>query len=225
MKRRVIGGNSCFPKDGLKHLWGLDGNVNDTVGGAHGTIAGGMTYENGVLGKCAVFNGNNYITLPLDLSLTKFTISFWCRLYSYVQFAGIIMYRGSNKANGIATPGAIDGMGYNPIGFIMQYANAGSLKQYLEELTLPDLKNFKHIVINSDDSIYINSVKYKMKLAHSSGNYKQLDLYNGTCIGFDSAAPDRILKGNLQQILIYDRLLSDDEVFLLYNNGNGLNYQ
>lgn len=73
-------GDGNVPAEGLLGHWSLDGNANDTSGnGHHGKILG-ATPTQGVSGGAYRFDGNAGIDLgPLDFSSEQFTVSGWIR--------------------------------------------------------------------------------------------------------------------------------------------------
>ena len=224
MKRRVMFGKEKikFPEEGLLHYWALNGNAVDAKGGANGSIVGGMSYANGVLGQCAVFTGGNYITLPININPSQWSMSFWIKLTTYIDYAGIIVYRTSSYANGFLLVGPSEYGSYD--GYMVQYSQGNSLSQYTKRSGSWDWNTFHHVVVNSNHNIYINGVKSSMSLAYSNGSYRQMYLGNGTCLGYDSVVSNRKLRGHLQHFGIWNRILSEEEVQLLYNNGKGVSY-
>lgn len=224
MKRRVMVGKEKikFPEEGLLHYWALNGNAVDSKGGANGSIVGGMSYTNGVLGQCAVFTGGNYITLPIGVNETNWTIQLWISVTRYIGYAGIIFYRTGAYANGLILSDVIYDTEYN--GYCVQYYNGGSLRQYLKESGSWTWNQFHHVVFNSQNNIFINGVKSGLSLKYSSGGYQRMYLGNGTCLGFDEVESGRKLRGYMQHVGIWNRILSEEEVQLLYNNGKGVSY-
>ena len=81
--------------DGLVAYFPFNGNANDESGnGNHGTEYGGVSYENGVVGKAANFDGvDNYIEtlneVTVDTNEPR-TVCAWVYLRSTGQGRGIV---------------------------------------------------------------------------------------------------------------------------------------
>lgn len=69
---------------GLVSWWPGEGNANDIVGTNHGTVIGGVTYTKGEVGQAFSFDGNTgYVSIPdapsLDAFTTNITIETWIK--------------------------------------------------------------------------------------------------------------------------------------------------
>lgn len=211
--------------DGLVAYYKLDGNSNDVFGN-NGTDTN-ITYSaaNGKLIQGAGFNGSSsYIVngSNLDLSTTnKMTLSFWVKFTSTSVL--ILLEQSTNYNSNNAFIAYIDS------GKVYFGNRDAALSVNLGYTSAINDGNWKHIVGTIDRSlvgtaqtnIYVNGVVDKTSFSGPSltGNMGSFKLYIGARAGsslwFNSA---------LDEISIWNRVLSADEVKDLYLNGNGSQY-
>lgn len=204
--------NSNFPKDGLIHYWALDGNAVDSKGGANGT-ASGVSYVAGVNREAAKFVTRSYVQVPLNINLSKWTVSCWLNVRENIYSDdGIIMYRnGQRSVYGICYTGSS--------GRIYMYD--GDVYVYADYQMKPNTWNL--LTLSCDGS----GIKYYMngKMFDSVG-YKRLFLQNTSKIGRDDLSTlERSFRGSIDEMAIWNRALSAEDVQLLYNQGKGLFYE
>ena len=117
------------------------------------TTAGSLTYEKGVVGNCAVFDGASYITLPDDLTkgIEDFTLSCWVRFDAITPnvwqrvfdlgneegsnlFLGTWQWQGSNNVRAGVLGAQMTSFGVYSLGEWVHYAavqSTDSLKLYI----------------------------------------------------------------------------------------------
>jgi hypothetical protein len=94
---------SPFPAraEGVVSYWAGEGNAQDSVGGNHGTIVGGVSYVPGVVGQGFAFNGvDGAIVLPdaPNLRLTQsLTITAWIKVTAYPATQSMVLFRGDER--------------------------------------------------------------------------------------------------------------------------------
>ena len=85
---------------GLVSRWRVEGIANDLVGGASGTLYGGVTFAPGRVGQCFAFDGvNGAINVPdvPALALTNsLTIEGWLFLTNAPSMPGMVLFRGNS---------------------------------------------------------------------------------------------------------------------------------
>ena len=204
--------NSNFPKDGLIHYWPLNGDSVDLIGGANGTSSG-VSWVAGVNGQAAKFITRSYVQVPLNINLSKWTVSCWLNVRENIYSDdGIIMYRsGQRSVYGICYTGSS--------GRIYMYD--GDVYVYADYQMKPNTWNL--LTLSCDGS----GIKYYMngKMFDSVG-YKRLFLQNTSKIGRDDLSTlERSFRGSIDEMGIWNRSLSAEEVQLLYNQGKGLFYK
>lgn len=209
--------NTFDAPENLKYLWRFDGNFEDSVGYKNGTLNGDVSFADGKINKCAYFNGG-YINIPLNITLSDWTIHVWCKIGSYINYAPFIMNRNNLYSYGIA----FNSFRTFHYGFIVQYYYNGGLTQYAYDTSIANNLGWHHYIFTSSNNIFVDGVKYAMYTQVSSSTDNKMFLGPDTLIGFDKVESDRKLHGYLEQLAIYDRVLSDSECFSIYNNGYGV---
>ncbi len=203
------------PTNALVGYWPFNGNANDESGnGNHGTVNGATltTDRNGNSVKAYGFQNGNIVcansNIPQNLN---FTISYWFKETSQNGLISEVISLGSSNST---YWGTISSSG----GFCMNYGRGcGSTgSSIISKSSL--LNQWHHIVIksnglgiNSDcylDGIYIgNSTN-----ANSSGGCSVSNLY----FGVDIYSLPEYFQGNLDDIAIYNRALTQQEITQLY---------
>jgi len=200
-----------FVTDGLIGFWTLDedtidGNtVRDVWGENHGEIGGNPKIVEGKINEALEFDGeNDYVQLPNMGNTETVTIEVWGKAFSFPQYAGLV-----------SAPTSDPGM----IHFKVRSNGAVSVD--------------KRDNANSLDSQAVVQDEWFHALYTCDTNKDELKLYvNGELIGTDisGATPvdltglmigreksDRYFHGVLDEVRIYKRVLSEDEVVQNYN--------
>lgn len=179
----------------------------------NGTIYGAPTWANGKYGKALSFNGStDYVTIPTSSSLdaTHWTISMWCRLLSIPAsgMQGDIIARRNDS---------------NDRGFVWEIYDTGVVHFWVHDSggwkenqwSFPDLTNFYHIVqvCNGTNIIlYINGVQYDIDACGDNTVPTGWPLR----IGCNSFILNKFANAIIDEVRIYNRTLSADEVRALY---------
>ena len=211
--------------DDLVAYWSFDegsGNTAyDTAGSNHGTIYGNPSWVNGVSGNALELDGiNDYILVndhnDLDLDYTDFSISFWCKpkdsgYQMDMLFKG---YPGVNHDGSWAVRNALSDNTW-----IFQNLDITSQHPGYNPTPTP-LNDWSMVTMTYDDSMgyfktYINdaldfSTTHKMELRNT---YR--DLYIGSVIGSHA-----FFKGTIDEIRIYHKVLTSNEIQTLYEDFN-----
>lgn len=214
MSRRRFMGKS----NGLLHLWKLDGDLLDAVGGVNGTADGSITYETGKFGKkCAkLVNGAN-IRVDLDRTLRQYTVQAWVKCLSLVDGSAIIFSRTSN----------VNSYGFyfdmydsrNAIALMATENNNGQIGWSWGIYT--DWQLYTFTSDGSTVKCYIDGWQQSVQFTYGSPS-KYLKFRDNTRIGRDSYSSSRNINGYIQQVMIWNKALSQSEIKNYYNNGNGL---
>ena len=223
MSRRNVAGNSISVfdselKTGLIHLWEFDGDANDQIGGLHLTQTGDVSYVNGKMKNCVLLDGGYLYNLSagINLNINNWMVSFWF----------------NSAKNGYSESNGMGGILFNYTGSMSTY---GIGTQFLETTSRLYFyrgnggvtsasgfnKNTWYHICLCNNLIYIDGVK-----TESAGINSVLRLYSVYVGRFFTASsnPEGRFLGSIEQIGIWNRILSDDEVLKLYNEGNGLPY-
>nr|WP_319494010.1 LamG-like jellyroll fold domain-containing protein [uncultured Desulfobacter sp.] len=210
--------------DGLLAYYPFDGDSNDISGnGNHGTESGGLTYKMGVSGEAASFDGvDDYIRVPSHSTLNpedQLTISFWIKVDNFTNTWSPLIHKGgahlSESVNREYTVWLQDISTFH-------FASAGdNLAQQTLNACCAGKDIWTHFVGVIDRQqhkmrIYVNGIlKNEITDAYSTFNNNLNDLIIGWTEEISSSYSP--FKGRLDELRIYSRALSEDEVSILYN--------
>ena len=219
---------SYLPPNGLVGWWPFNGNANDESGnGNHGTVNGAtLTADrNGNSNQSYYFNGSSLIQSYYSSSLNSifenqaFTISMWYKIdaaYTGV-FPFFAMYNPSNDFGW-------ELLEHAGLGGVLYYNNSSGVGPFFD---LSNLNEWENIVFSFDSSsnhceFYINNQMIYSGLFNSSipSTPNGMLTFGGSPNG-----PDEFNLGLLDDIAIYNRALTQEEITALYtgtpNNGGG----
>ena len=204
--------------EGLTGYWPLNGNLSDLSGNdRNGTGYGDLSYtpdrfnhENSAL---TFDNQDEYFAIPDDEGLNfynhSFTLSLWFNstIYQYWQ----TLFASSYSTYGF-------GLFFhdNKVYFYSYIDGNTSTVETLYSQNL-EINNWYHVVItrnanNGETHLFINSVMYDSFIA--TGTLGSQDPSYYSIGGYNT----NNLNGSIDDILVYDRVLSQEEIQLLYNN-------
>lgn len=201
----------CTPApSGMVSWWGGDNNSLDIIGTNHGTPVNGATYAPGLVGQAFSFDGiDDYINVP---SLTgqnfpaSFSIDAGVKIFSYPLSTERVMagMAGGYQLNLLPT-------GQLKFGF--------SGNMVISENPIP-IGTFVHVAGTVDGNggavnIYINGAldKTGTTIPGANSNFFQIGGfgdYSGT-----------FFQGLIDELEIYNRVLSAEEITAIYNAGGG----
>jgi len=210
---------------GLVNYWKFDETSGTTAYDAHGsndgTITGGVSInQTGKLGKSFYFDGSDdYVTLSSipHTGTGDFSIFAWVKTTDSGSRRTIINY-------------GTTGISSNEELYLYKEDTNGKLKFDLRNFGGPTSSvaindgNWKHVgVVNNGGTIqlYVNGV------ASGPSQSMSPNIKTGSQqIGCDTDAggPENLWLGNIDEVGIWNRALTADEVSNLYNNGDGLPY-
>mgnify|MGYP000859694949 FL=1 len=208
-------------EDGLVVHLKFDGDLEDSSGNGNNASCeyGKITYEDGIHGKSAVFDGKSYIEIPDNdsLDLKKLTISLWVYKITPMQNFDRVPYVYKEKdEDHWSVPYRLYELSNNsPILYL--HEDDSELNQFRLESESIDLRKWHLLTATFDGSearIYENGVLLKKK---DVSGYPWATLGN-LYIGLDEFGED-IFKGNMDDLRIYNRALSAKEVLALYDAG------
>ena len=233
------------PVDGLKGYWKLDGNVVDASGNNNnGTLQGGAIYcvdrfgvENSAV-KLGGYYNSSAIYIPNSSSLylnSELTIACWFKLDDPMGMDGSHNYSATCRHNFIAKDG-------DRSGFCLQYKISPneqnptfSIYNNTSCLTTPtfayeDVQNcinieWIHVAVVVDNisiTMYINGMQkhretYNTQITFTKANENHLTFGR---FGYNCGSNPNYwypLNGKLDDIVYYNRALSQEEINILYN--------
>jgi YD repeat-containing protein len=219
----MIGGCATAPTNGLVAYYPFNGNANDESGNNyHGTIDGATlgTDRKGVTNKAFNFNGTNgrirvEDTPNLNFS-SSFSISFWAKMNTWGNgtSAGIISKKINDPGNGYVIYN--DGTYSNKLNFrLKSSSNTQNLMPSNTSVTIGSWECWT-MVYNSTDGtnkLFRNGVLDK---SYSTGNLGNMSSTAPLYFGY-SQTWNGYLNGLLDEIRIYNRAITNDEVLQIYN--------
>jgi hypothetical protein len=208
---------SYIPSNGLVGWWPFNGNANDESGnGNNGTVIGSIlsSDRNGNANNAYSFNGiNNYIDLGNPITLgnnpTSFTQAGWAYFNDFNDGYVFISKRHDNSGNDWATP--VTTLNNTFIFFADDafYQNAP-----MAESNGLLVNQWYHLTcVKSSDvySIYVNG----LLVSSITDSHQMGGSTNNLIIGAQLAWPE-FMKGSLDDIGIWNRALTDQEILALY---------
>jgi hypothetical protein len=218
---------SFFPKTGLVAYYKMDGNSNDSVGSANGTDSD-ISYVAAKFGQGASFNGSNSeigltnSTVRSTFSGTNnYTFSTWIKTSSdkAIIIQGTSNRRSSWHYNAIKVE--IYEGGYLNIG---RGSGSGWTENIAVSGTLSN-GNWNHVVVTYDGSNMIGYVN-ETQVVSVSSSFSATNPTDWFGLGVYKSENFVVKRFNglIDEVGIWSRALTSDEITQLYNNGNGLTY-
>lgn len=212
-----------FPNGGLVSYYSLDeisGNVIDNYGANTGVNYGAMQGVAGKIGNAYDFENDelDYVTTPL-IPADTFAISFWAKLESYDggQTFGTIKNASGGK-DGYAAGISLTGLG-------CAYYKSNVLTANLSYSQSFNTDQWYHLVYTVDEDLNL-SVFVDGEFKNSTTLSSVPDSHDmGLMIGNGIESQDFLRwDGLIDEVGIWNRALTPEEIANLYNNGAGLSY-
>ncbi len=193
-----------FVVDGLVTMYTLDeANVDgdmvlDVIGSNHGTIQGGVTFVEGVINECAEFNASDaYVEIPALGQWPAVTLECWAMEHAFGGIQGIV-------STWQWTAGKVHFKFEG--GEIQVDKNAGS------KIRLPAAEDNRwyHIVYSSEEDSAELKLYVDGELVAEGAGGSNPENMDERRIG--SEHDGRFLDGKVDEVRIYDRILTADEV-------------
>ena len=210
----IIGGiapsGPTFPSDGLFAFWKLD-NVNDSsANGLTLTNNNTVTFGSGKIGNAAQFDGTNSLTVlnPDTNVINTKSFSFWVkRTTSTTSQQGLIC-------------GLIAGYYIHTQNDKLGFWNGSAPDNFESIATLP-VNDWAHCVVIYDNPTLKFYIDGTFDSEINAGGNASIAQYNNICLG--AARQNQIhFTGELDAVGIWNRVLTEEEITTLYNNGSGL---
>lgn len=213
---------SYMPTNGLVGYWPFNGNANDESGnGKNGTVNGATLSDdrNGKVNSAYNINPNSNILLNQKIFNDKFSISFWFYANNNQSDAVIFDFRGINTINK-----NIDN--YETLDFTffdsktLRLRSRDSIDLAIQSNNLPynlTINQWNSVQIIYDNFIYkvfINS-KLVSEIANAEIKFDYLTYLN---FGNDYKDPNHYFNGQIDDIAIYNRALTQQEITALYTS-------
>lgn len=213
--------------DGLVSYWTLNeslGNALDSVGNNDGVIQGGFTQGViGIIGDCVSGDGvDNFINFSndnsLDLGGNDFSISVWVKPTSLGEHNNVW---GKTSVVGYDGWGlAIEGTDYIFFGT----SGGANLQRSVQTINA----GWNHIVIVVNDVLNQLTFYHNGNVMTYSTNFTNwATLISNSYdfkLGVFNYADGNFFRGDMDELAIWNRVLSGEEITALYNGGVGLTY-
>jgi hypothetical protein len=199
---------------GLVSLWSGEGNGRDSIGGNDGILMPGVNFETGVVGQAFHFNGNDnsYVKIPdspsLDSLAASITIVAWIKVNQFNPFPdwnGIVTK--GNSSWRLSRYGGTSAIGFSTTG--------------LSDVDLPGNKNINDGQWHHVAAVYDGKNKYIYvdgaldASVPATGSIAQNNFPVG--IGENAEALGHLWNGSIDEVAIYNRALTADEIQTIYN--------
>jgi hypothetical protein len=207
---------SYVPTNGLVGYWPFNGNANDESGnGNNGTVNGATLaqdrFGNGQKAYDFVASANQSIGIgDFDL-ISNYSISVWYKLNSFGGWQNIVSKYGSSGGYAVI---------YDPSGALYSHTNNGTSFGDVCTSNYIETSNSWHMVTVTLGSGVFNF--YVDGIAHGTCSNMNYSIPNDaiTYFGRQSNGTGENLNGSLDDIGIWNRALTADEVLALYNGCN-----
>ena len=223
---------SCLPPPaGLVGWWPGDGNANDIIGTNNGTLQGGATANAvGVVGQAFSFNGTNaYVQIPNNAALqpTNLTVEAWV-LFSSLDSAGsggsppgqqYIVFKQNTRSSYFE--GLYLGKSRNATGDSFVFEVSSSSGQTVGVASSPIIATgvWYHVAgVRGSNFIqlYTDGQLAGQTNVSFAQNYGNFPLYFGSS---GESYWDHKFKGLLDEVSLYNRALSSNEIASIYAAG------
>jgi hypothetical protein len=204
--------------------WPGDGNANDIIGGDNGTLVGGVTFAPGEVGQAFSFDGaTGYVSVPdspsLRLGTSDFTIDFWLNTTQIPPNYGWLLWKTS--CPGPCLGWAISQRNDNNTVDIQVCDNVFGCQEWRTQTAVND--GHWHLVALTRAGMTLNAyldgqdntvVETNPGIADPT---QSLPLLVGTGI---TALGTSFYNGQLDEIEIFNRAISAQEILAIYNAGS-----
>ena len=200
---------ALIPPSGLVSWWPGDGSTIDIAGASNGTFQGtAQYYSSGKVDAAFWFNGtSNYVDIPSMNLGSTFTVEFWM----YPTGGGSYQHLVSNTSSS-SNYGALY---YYPSSYVYFYQ--GGTNRMATPANSVTYNTWSHIALTYDGSVsrlYVNGALQATSSAFS------MTFNNALRLGYSTNNSDSRFSGLLDEVSLYNRALSVEEILAIYNSGS-----
>ena len=202
------------PPEGMMSWWPGDGDAKDIQGGNDGTLVNGTAFAPGMVDRAFRFDGlDDYVSVPhdssLDVGLDDLSVDFWVRLISPEEVYGSFVEKMDPDT----------GIGYflfHSLGSLCFGVGGDSNAIGLCLLYFIDDSGWHHMAFTLERGTDTDTVSWYVNgvLAYSGSfdSFGSLDNDVDLRLGYSDLFGDYYLDGLLDEVEIFDRLLSETEI-------------
>jgi hypothetical protein len=202
------------PPPGLVSWWSGDGTANDLIAGNHGALVGGASYAPGMVGQTFRFDGTTgYVRIPHHASLTPqtFSIAAWIKPDPVNMGVAPIFKKPGNQDSGYA----FEFWNGNFDIAIWFFTPAGWAGNWTMPVTPGQWSHVAGMYDGGVGRVAVNGVPGRIgfhgwNIIHGTGELN---------IAHDPGDPLRYYRGDIDEVMFFNRGLSDAELLALHNAG------
>lgn len=207
--------------DGLAAYYPFDGNADDQSGNNNnGVEYGGIQYKQGIIGDSASFDGvDDYISVPSNSTLNpvdQLSISFWVKVDDFTNVWSPIVHKGGPRTSGLTNREYTVWLRSNSS---FRLASAGNSSSHHTVNACCVGLGWTHYVgiidrQNHHMKIYVDGILEADTIdSYSTFNNNDYDLIFGWSEEVHNQHSP--FKGRLDEVRIYNRVLTEDEIKVL----------
>lgn len=219
------GGGTGAIADGLVAYWSFDGDLREAVhsydGTGRGTGTVGFVDAKTGFGKSLHLSGTNYVEITggsatnLDFAKDSVSIAGWFRVGTFDKNWQALISKGENSNYRVARRGSENTIAY-----------AGGVGEGPDDTpNINDTKWHQFVAVTDGTGASFGTALYIDGVIHSVNTAKAVLTANPSkrlFIGENPDATGRQWKGDIDDIGIWNRVLTPTEVAVLYNDGAGM---
>ena len=209
----------------LVAYWPGDGNADDVVGGNHGRLQGGVTFAPGKVGQAFSFDGvDDFMSIGQPLSVEAGTVGFWVNRDVLIGDKDVFFgsYNGLNNRSPIFVVAPDDTLGWGwEFGNVTSWTRIPLLVGEWHHLaiTWQRLQNDLHSV-----TVYSDGAQVDSGVAGGAEDFADLfvgalnraDIADARADIADTGFPWTHARTSIDEVRIYNRALTDDEIKALF---------
>jgi hypothetical protein len=212
------------PPSGLVSWWPGDGDTNDIQNGNDGSFQGGTVFSPGLVAGAFSFDGQRYVSVDDDSSLqltTAITLDAWINPITPTKGTMAIV-----KKAGLTAP---DVTGYglevtgSQVSFLVFLNGLGSTRSASLPIQYGAWNHVAGVYHGSSDSawmaVFVNGVR-SLKLGFKGEPPTIVSSGGPLNIGRDPVSLENYFVGLIDEVEIFNRALTDDEIMALYDAGS-----
>ncbi len=205
----------CADDPGLVAWYRFDGDALDSSGNdLHGTEMGGPTYEPGVFGQAISLDGtDDYVDCGSDPEfdiIDQISFTYWIKVVAFDRQWNTVFSRGDDSWRSSRA-------GMNNF---MECGMRGTSGDYLFGVTPVDDGQWHHIAASYDGTTFYVYTDGELDASEPSTGQITLSAYP-LYIGNNSQNTDRFWNGLIDDLMIFNRALSQDEIQIIMQSSAG----
>lgn len=217
--------SNSFPTNGLMAYYPFNGNANDESGNGNNGVVNGAALDLdrfGNINSAYSFDGSsNFISIPNSPSLqdiSSITISAWCKIKAWYYIGQELYFPILNKSNEESKYGKYSlALNYN--GGIYHLNENETGFTYDWDTTISKWHHIVFTISNNTTSLYVNG---KHLYTQASGVFPETPIDTlPLIIGMDAPGLIEYSKGEIDDIGIWNRALTDNEIIQVYESTGG----